>query len=219
MNKQEKLRKLLASGLVAVIRRPNEDNVYEIVDALVSGGVEALEITVDTPDVYNIIKTIKAKYSTKVLVGAGTVLDSITAKNAIEAGADFVFSPNMDQETIQVTNSYGRISIPGCLTPSEIINAYKSGADLIKIFPGGVLGIDYIKDLQGPIGYIPMMPTGGVNLENVGAFISNGAVAVGVGGSLVNASATSKDEFEEMTKKAKKFMKIIRQTKEEEVDG
>jgi len=213
MKKQENLTRLMDSGLVAVIRRPDVQKVMCIAEALVDGGAGALEITADTPGVFEIIEQIKREYSDRILIGAGTVLDAITAKTAIQAGADFIFSPNFDVETIQLTNQYGRISIPGCMTPTEIVNAYQSGADLIKVFPGRALGVDYIKELQGPLGHIPMMPTGGVTLENAGTFIQNGAVAVGVGGSLVDRKAIQEGNFETLKNKAIAFNQVIQDAK------
>jgi 2-dehydro-3-deoxyphosphogluconate aldolase/(4S)-4-hydroxy-2-oxoglutarate aldolase len=215
MEKQTNLNRLLDSGLVAVIRRPEAGKVMHIAEALVNGGVGALEITADTLNVFQIIEEIKDKFSDRILVGAGTVLDANVAKIAIQAGADFIFSPNVDIETIQITNKYGRISIPGCMTPTEIVKAYQAGADLIKIFPGDSLGVNYIKELQGPLGHIPMMPTGGVNLENVGTFFKNGAVAVGVGGSLVDPKAIADEKYDRLTQTALQFNKAIQAAKRE----
>jgi 2-dehydro-3-deoxyphosphogluconate aldolase/(4S)-4-hydroxy-2-oxoglutarate aldolase len=215
MEKQTNLNRLLDSGLVAVIRRPEAEKIMHIAEALVIGGVGALEITVDTPNAFQIIQEIKYKFSDRILVGAGTVLDAITAKTAIQAGADFIFSPTLDEETILLTNKYGRISIPGCMTPTEIVKAYQSGADLIKIFPGSSLGVNYIKELQGPLGHIPMMPTGGVNLENAGTFFKNGAVAIGVGGSLVDTKAIAEEKYDTVTQKALLFNKVIQDAKKE----
>jgi 2-dehydro-3-deoxyphosphogluconate aldolase / (4S)-4-hydroxy-2-oxoglutarate aldolase len=217
MEKQINFTRLLDSGLVAVIRRPDVEKVFHIAEALVNGGVGALEITVDTPSVYQLISELKERLAGRVLVGAGTVLDPKTAETAIEAGADFIFSPNFNVETIQVTNQHERISIPGCMTPTEIVAAYQAGADLIKIFPGSSLGVQYIKELQGPLGHIPMMPTGGVTVENVGTFIRSGAVAVGVGGSLVDNKAIAEGRYEILTEKALLFQKAIQEAKKERV--
>lgn len=211
MKKWEDLIRLKESGLVAVIRRPKNSQIHFIAEALVNGGVGALEITVDTPGSFEMIKSLKETYKNKVLVGAGTVLDAITAKGAIEAGSDFIFSPTFDLETVQLTNRYGRISIPGVMTPTEIVEAYSAGADLLKIFPGDSLGISYMKNLQGPLGYIPMMPTGGVSLDNVEEFIKSGAVAVGAGGSLLDSKAIKDEKYDLLTQIAEQFIKKIQQ--------
>jgi 2-dehydro-3-deoxyphosphogluconate aldolase/(4S)-4-hydroxy-2-oxoglutarate aldolase len=215
MEKWVNLKKLMDSGLVAVIRRPKASQIHLIAEALVEGGVGALEITVDTPGVFEMIRSIKTTFGNQVLVGAGTVLDAQTAKTAIEAGSDFIFSPSLDEETIQTTNRYGKISIPGVMTPTEIVKAYQAGADLLKIFPIRSLDVNYIRELQGPLGHIPMMPTGGVDLNNVGQLIRNGAVAVGVGGSLLNKQAIEEDRYEVLTDLAKKFASAIQQARME----
>jgi 2-dehydro-3-deoxyphosphogluconate aldolase/(4S)-4-hydroxy-2-oxoglutarate aldolase len=209
MEKWNNLKRLTDSGLVAVIRRPPADKIDRIAEALVDGGVGALEITVDTPGVFDMIRKIKAVFGKKVLVGAGTVLDAETAKIAIDAGSDFIFSPIFDEATITLTNRYGKISIPGVMTPTEIVKAYQAGADVMKIFPGRSLGVDYIKELRGPLSHIPMMPTGGVDLDNVGQFIKNGAVAVGVGGSLIDKKAVAEDRFDIVRETARKFAEAI----------
>jgi 2-dehydro-3-deoxyphosphogluconate aldolase / (4S)-4-hydroxy-2-oxoglutarate aldolase len=214
MEKLNNLRKLIDAGIVAVIRRPQAAKIHSIAEALVEGDVGALEITVDTPSVFEMIQSIKKTFGNRVLVGAGTVLDAQTAKTAVDAGSDFIFSPSLDEETIQITNQYGKISIPGVMTPTEIVKAYKAGADLVKIFPGSSLGVDYIKELRGPLGHIPMMPTGGVNLDNVSQFIRNGAVAVGVGGSLLKKELIDEERYEELAELAKKFTTAIKQARE-----
>lgn len=209
MKKWENLIRLKESGLVAVIRRPKKSQIHYIAEALVEGGTGALEITLDTPGALEMIKELKEKFNDRVLVGAGTVLDAVSAKSAIDAGSDFIFCPSFDIETIQMTNRYGKISIPGVMTPTEIVQAYSAGADLLKIFPGAALGENYIKDLQGPLGHIPMMPTGGVSLDNVETFIKNGAVAVGAGGSLVDGKAVSEERYEVLTEISKEFIRKI----------
>jgi 2-dehydro-3-deoxyphosphogluconate aldolase / (4S)-4-hydroxy-2-oxoglutarate aldolase len=213
MKKWEDLIRLKESGLVAVIRKPKQSQINSIAEALVNGGVGALEITVDTPGALQMIHQIKETYGDKVLVGAGTVLDAISAKGAIDAGADFIFSPIFDIETIQITNRYGRISIPGVMTPTEIVQAYSAGADLLKVFPGDSLGIDYIKNLMGPLPHIPMMPTGGVSLDNVEQFIKSGAVAVGAGGTLVDKKAIEAGRYEVLTQIAAEFTKRIQKAR------
>lgn len=209
MKKWENLIRLKESGLIAVIRRPKKSQIHYIAEALVEGGTGALEITLDTPGALEMIRELKEKFNDRVLVGAGTVLDAVSAKSAIDAGSDFIFCPSFDVETIQMTNRYGKISIPGVMTPTEIVQAYSAGADLLKIFPGAALGENYIKDLQGPLGHIPMMPTGGVNLDNVETFIKNGAVAVGAGGSLVDVKAIAEERYEVLTEISKEFIKRI----------
>ncbi|MBU8879889.1 bifunctional 4-hydroxy-2-oxoglutarate aldolase/2-dehydro-3-deoxy-phosphogluconate aldolase [Bacillus sp. FJAT-29790] len=216
MEKLMNIHRLVDSGLVAVIRRPKAEQIAFIAEALVNGGVGALEITVETPGVFRMIEQIKQEFGQQVLVGAGTVLDAETAKTAIEAGSDFIFSPIVDEKTIEMTNSYGKISIPGAMTPTEIVKAYQAGADILKIFPGNSLGPNYLKELKGPLGHIPMMPTGGVSLDNVEQFVRNGAVAVGVGGTLLNKQAIAEGRYEVLTDIASKFTASIKRARLEE---
>ncbi|MGO4545842.1 bifunctional 4-hydroxy-2-oxoglutarate aldolase/2-dehydro-3-deoxy-phosphogluconate aldolase [Paenibacillus sp. 2TAB23] len=215
MTKEEQLKGLKDSGIVAVIRKPAYRKVIQITDALVLGGVGALEITVDTDRAYEMIAQLKERYEGRALVGAGTVLDEKTAKDAIEAGADFIFSPTLDEATIRLTNRYGRISIPGVMTPTEIVKGYQYGADILKIFPGSSLGATYIKELSAPLGHIPMMPTGGITLDNVGSFIRAGAVAVGIGSSLTDRKAIAEDRYDELTGLARKFRLEIKKAREQ----
>ncbi|RCX23465.1 2-keto-3-deoxy-phosphogluconate aldolase [Fontibacillus phaseoli] len=214
MNKQEKLKLLKESGVVAVVRRPPYEKAVHITDALVAGGVKALEITVDSDRAFELIASLNERYGEKVLVGAGTVLDVETAEKAIEAGAQFIFSPILDEETIETTIRHDVISIPGVMTPTEIVKGYRLGADLLKIFPGSSLGVNYIKELSAPLGHIPMMPTGGVTLDNVAEFVRAGAVAVGLGSSLLDKKAMEEERYIDITKRAEQFILAIHQARE-----
>ncbi|KHE66936.1 bifunctional 4-hydroxy-2-oxoglutarate aldolase/2-dehydro-3-deoxy-phosphogluconate aldolase [Halobacillus sp. BBL2006] len=215
MKKVEHLQKLEEAGVIAVIRRPERKDVLPLAEALVEGGVTTLEVTVDTDGAFDIIRELKKELGEQALVGAGTVLDAETAQSAISAGADFVFSPNYNHDLIQMANRYGVISIPGVLTPSEMVDAYQAGADLVKIFPASTFGPAYIKDLQGPLGHIPMIPTGGVNTENVGDYIKSGAVAVGAGGSLIDKQLIHKQDFAGITALARQFTAEVQKVREE----
>ncbi|MFQ3545990.1 bifunctional 4-hydroxy-2-oxoglutarate aldolase/2-dehydro-3-deoxy-phosphogluconate aldolase [Halobacillus rhizosphaerae] len=215
MNKAMKLNRLEEGGVIAVIRKIRKEDVVPLADALVEGGVTTLEITVDSEQAYLMIEQVKERLGSKALVGAGTVLDGVTARMALQAGADFIFSPNYNKELIQVTNRYGAISIPGVMTPSEMVDAYQEGADAVKIFPASVLGPGYIKDLQGPLGQIPMIPTGGVSIENAGDYITNGAVAVGAGGSLVDKELIRNQDFDGITQLARQFTQAVQQARGE----
>ncbi|OQP06208.1 2-dehydro-3-deoxyphosphogluconate aldolase [Geobacillus sp. 46C-IIa] len=210
MDKMEKLHRLKESKLVAVIRKPKRSQIFQIAEALIDGGVEVLEVTVDTPGSFEMIVALKETFGAKAIIGAGTVLDAETAKRAIEAGSDFIFSPIFDQETISLTNRYGKISIPGVMTPTEIVNAYQMGADLLKVFPAGSLGPQYFKELRGPLGHIPLMPTGGVTLGNAAEFIQNGAAAIGVGGALLDQRAIEEGRFDLLRETAKRFVETVR---------
>lgn len=209
MDKESRIEQLIASGLVAVIRRPEPEHVAGIAEALAAGGVGALEITADTPEVNRLIAELKAKYGERLLVGAGTVLEAAQAERAIAAGADFIFSPNLNEHIVELTVNAGRIAIPGVMTPTEIVRAHEAGADLLKLFPGGSLGASYIKELQGPLGHLRMMPTGGVTLGNAGSYIAAGAVALGLGSALVDRQAAARGEYGKLTETAHRFAEEV----------
>lgn len=203
MNQLERLKK---SKLVAVIRGAQPEQVIPIAQALKEGGIISLEITADTPKVCSVIEEVKETFGNDIIVGAGTVLDPETARAAIMAGAEFIFSPTVNVETIKMAKRYGVISIPGALTPTEILTAYEHGADLIKVFPAGAMGAGYFKDLKGPLPHIPLMPTGGISLDNITEYFKAGAAAAGLGSALVNpANLHTEESYKELTKKAQAF--------------
>lgn len=206
MYKWDKLKFIEQNGVVAVVRKIDPSLVEEVMEALIQGGIKVLEITVDSKNSFQTIYNLKEKYGEDILVGAGTVLDKETAKTAIEANADFIFSPIMDIETIQITNRYGKISIPGVYTPTEIVQAYAAGADILKVFPATHLGPGYFKNLNGPLSHIPLMPTGGVNLENMGVFLKSGAVAVGIGSALFDTTLIKNKDYAQLSKVAKQYV-------------
>lgn len=189
------LNELTASGIVAVIRGATKDNIIPIAKALSAGGVKALELTVETPKILSLVEMAADELKDEAIVGVGTVLDPETARASIMAGAKFVFSPVVNVETIKMTKRYGVLSVPGAFTPTEILTAYENGADLIKVFPANIVGPGYFKDVHGPMPHIPLMPTGGITVENVGSYIKAGAVAAGVGSTLVNTKKEITDEY------------------------
>lgn len=202
------LSQLLQYKIIAIIRGAQPTDVLPIVQALSDGGVKAVEITLNSKDALQLISKISESLQDKMLVGAGTVLDAASASAAIEAGAQFIIAPSVDIETIQLTKQKGRVSIPGAFTATEIVTAYKAGADLIKVFPAS--NPQYIKDLMGPLSHIPMIPTGGINLENIREFKKAGGVAFGIGSSLVDTKQTiTKAYLEQLTSKAKQFVQAI----------
>ncbi|WP_066188373.1 bifunctional 4-hydroxy-2-oxoglutarate aldolase/2-dehydro-3-deoxy-phosphogluconate aldolase [Gracilibacillus timonensis] len=200
------LQEIYKHRLVAIIRGVPSSEVMNVVESLYAGGIRILEITVDTPNAFHWIEKVRERYQGEVIAGAGTVLDAETARSAIMAGAQFIFSPTVDKETIVMAKRYGIVSIPGAMTPTEILTAYESGADIIKVFPATVLGPSYLKDIQGPLPQIPLMPTGGVNLDNIADYFAVGAVAAGIGSSLVKKqSSYSTQDLQALTDRAKAF--------------
>lgn len=197
------------TGVAAVIRGATVDNIALIGEALSKGGVKVLEITVETPGACAAIEKASLELN-DVLVGAGTVLDPETARTAIMSGAKFIFSPTINSKTIEMAKRYGVVSIPGALTPTEILSAYENGADLVKVFPANVFGPSYIKDIHGPLPQIPLITTGGISVANVGEYIKAGASGVGVGSSLVNTKKELTEQYlSEITETASAFIKAV----------
>ncbi|SDH66949.1 bifunctional 4-hydroxy-2-oxoglutarate aldolase/2-dehydro-3-deoxy-phosphogluconate aldolase [Alteribacillus bidgolensis] len=198
------------SPVIAVIRRPPQDKMLDIAEALLAGGVKHMEITMEKPESADLIQQVKEEFGDRALVGAGTVLDEPSAVRAIHTGADFIFSPNLNCDVVRAAKRYGVTSIPGVMTPTEVVSAYEAGADVVKIFPAATLGPGYLKELKGPLPHIPMIPTGGVNASNIQEFIDNGAVAVGVGGSLMDKQAIEEGNLEKLTQNAKTLFSGLR---------
>ncbi|MEX6053171.1 bifunctional 4-hydroxy-2-oxoglutarate aldolase/2-dehydro-3-deoxy-phosphogluconate aldolase [Mammaliicoccus sciuri] len=200
------LQTIQETKLIAILRNAKPNDILPIVETLYKAGIRAIEVTMNSPKALESIELISDEMKGKVVVGAGTVLDAESAKLAILSGATFILSPTVDKETIRMSKKYGAVSIPGAMTPTEILEAYEYGGDIIKVFPTTSLGPEYIKDLQGPLPHIPLLPTGGVSIDNVTDFIKAGAVGVGLGSALVNTKVeTNKAYFEELEQKAQAF--------------
>lgn len=206
------LPRILNHKIIAIIRGAQPDDVLHIAQALYEGGIKLLEVTLNSPDALSSITKVTTHMGTNMTVGAGTVLDATMATAAINAGAQFIISPSLDLETIFATQQGGAVSIPGAFTATEILSAYKNGADIIKVFPASI-GPTYIKDLHGPFPHIPLMPTGGVNLTNIKEFQKAGAVAFGVGSALVDTSVKISDAYlKELTENSKKYVDAVNQS-------
>ncbi|MCU0256493.1 MAG: bifunctional 4-hydroxy-2-oxoglutarate aldolase/2-dehydro-3-deoxy-phosphogluconate aldolase [Vicinamibacterales bacterium] len=184
-----------ATGVVAIIRTKEPARVFDIVDALARGGVKTLEITMTVPGAVELIRSVARSLPEGILLGAGTVLDAATAHQVIDAGARFVVAPVFDPETVRACNERDVPVMPGCYTPTEMLQAWRAGADLIKVFPATTLGPGYLKDVAAPLPQLKLMPTGGVTPENVGTWIKAGAVAVGIGSALVDNKAVAAGDF------------------------
>ena len=200
---------ILQHKIVAIIRGAEAGDVMKFATALYKGGVRILEVTLNSPDALGAIELLSLEMSGKMFVGAGTVLSPEAAREAIAKGASFIISPSLDLSVIQATKLSGAVSIPGALTPTEILTAYNNGADIIKVFPASV-GPRYFKDLRGPFPQIPLMPTGGVSLDNIREYQKAGAVAYGIGSSLIDTSKEITDEYlEAVTQNAKALMAAV----------
>ena len=196
--------------IIAIIRNAKPDDILPIVKSLYKSGIRAIEITMNSPKALESIELVATEMKDKVVVGAGTVLDAESARLAILSGATFILSPTLNKETIQMTKKYGAVSIPGALSPTEILDAYEYGGDIIKVFPTTSMGPEYIKDLQGPLPQIPLLPTGGIDLNNIEQFMKAGAVGVGLGSSLVNTKLEANEEYyKNLEETAKQFSDIV----------
>jgi 2-dehydro-3-deoxyphosphogluconate aldolase/(4S)-4-hydroxy-2-oxoglutarate aldolase len=203
------LEQILRYKIVAILRGCAPERVMDIVATLAEGGVRLLEITLNSPGALDLIRRIAQTMGDRLLVGAGTVLTPAEAEQAIDAGAKFILSPSLDIETIQVTKELGAVSVPGAFTATEILSAWRNGADIVKVFPASV-GASYLRDLRGPLPQIRLMPTGGVNLNNIREFKAAGAVAYGIGSALVPAGQeTTTEALEGLKQRAVDYIRMI----------
>jgi 2-dehydro-3-deoxyphosphogluconate aldolase/(4S)-4-hydroxy-2-oxoglutarate aldolase len=204
------LKRLLESGVVAVLRLPSADLLPEVATALVAGGVIAVEVTMTTPNAIEGISRLTRELGERAIVGVGTVLDAQTCRKAIEAGAQYVVSPAFDEAVHQATKDNSKLSMPGAMTPTEILRAWNAGADVVKVFPSTALGPGYFRDVLAPLPHIRLMPTGGVDIKNVGEWIRAGAVCVGAGSNLVPKEAVAKKDWQAITANARGFVEAVR---------
>lgn len=213
MKKIDIINKITSSLVVAVIRAKSTDEALKISNACIAGGIKAIEVTFTVDYAHEVIKGLSQEYKGQdVLIGAGTVLDSQTARLAILNGASYIVSPAFDEETAKLCHRYQVPYMPGCQTITEMITAMEAGCDIIKLFPGSLGGPSYVKAIRGPLPYINLMPTGGVSLANVQEWIKAGCVAVGVGGELTKPALAG--NYEKVTANAKAFLQAAKLVKE-----
>ena len=214
MNKAEVIKQIKDTGLIPVVRATSADEAMSAIDAIREGGVSVLEITMTVPGAVGVIEQLTKKYGSDVLVGAGTVLDAETARACMLSGAQFIVSPALNMETIECCRRYGVAVMPGALTPTEVVQAWTAGADLVKVFPAGALGgASYLKALKAPLPHIELVPTGGVSLKTAADFIKAGASALGVGADLVDLEAIRDGQASVITERAKQFVQIVREAR------
>lgn len=199
------LQQLSDVGVIAVIRSPSAESAILGVEALVRGGVTGIEITYSTPDAPGVIRNLRAQYGQKILLGAGTVLNEAQAQEAVSAGAEFLVSPGATSEIAEAMSRTGATVMLGALTPTEVMNALKLGADVVKIFPAGLSGPKLISSLRGPFPDVAFMPTGGVSADNLDQWLSVGAVAVGAGSELCSTADLEQGRFEKIEERAAAF--------------
>jgi 2-dehydro-3-deoxyphosphogluconate aldolase/(4S)-4-hydroxy-2-oxoglutarate aldolase len=211
---KEALAKILEEGVVPVIRVSSAVEALEVARAIHEGGISVIEVTMTVPGAMDVIKEVSRKFGEEVLLGAGTVLDPETARAALLNGARFLVTPTLNPEVIKMSNRYGAVIIPGALTPTEILTAWEAGADLVKVFPiAQVGGPSYIRAIRGPLPQIPLVPTGGVNLQNAGEFIQAGAAAIAAGGELVDRKAVAEKKYSVVVENAQKFLTEVKKAR------
>ncbi len=216
MTKQEVAKRVAEIGIVPVIRATSAKQGMMATEAVCEGGIPVAEITMTVPGAIELIAQLVKSMGSSVLIGAGTVLDAGTAQRCVDAGAEFLVSPGFDLETVKLANRLGKLIMAGGLTPTEVITAWKAGSDLVKVFPCGTVGgAKYIKALKAPLPHIPMIPTGGVNLNTAAEFIQAGSTALGVGGELVSAAALASGNKNEIVENARKVVAIVRETRQQ----
>jgi len=212
--KSEVLQAILDCGIIAVIRAPDIERGYKLAEAARKGGINAVEITMTVPGALDVIRDLSSRYSGgETVIGAGTVLDPETARLAILSGAEYVVSPHFNPDTVRMCHRYGKVCIPGAMSIKEVVEVMESGADAIKIFPANLFGPAIIKAIREPLPQARMIPTGGVNLDNVAEWFEAGAVAVAVGGDLTR-EALAREDYNLLEQKASQFVTRINEARE-----
>ncbi|WP_437226617.1 bifunctional 4-hydroxy-2-oxoglutarate aldolase/2-dehydro-3-deoxy-phosphogluconate aldolase [Planctomicrobium sp. SH661] len=211
MSKTDVVGKVLDQGLVAIIRAPSSDQLLDVSKALISGGIDIIEATFTIPNVLETLSRVKSELGNKIVLGAGTVLDAETARAAILAGVEYIVTPVVRVEVIEMCRRYGIPCLTGAFTPTEVLTAWEAGSEIVKLFPGELGGPGYLKALQGPLPQVRLMPTGGVNLETLPAFIQAGACAVGLGSSLVEKDALARGDMNRIETLAAAYVAKIKE--------
>ncbi|HET6845467.1 MAG TPA: bifunctional 4-hydroxy-2-oxoglutarate aldolase/2-dehydro-3-deoxy-phosphogluconate aldolase [Anaerolineales bacterium] len=210
MKPPEMLQKIKALGVLAVIRGPSADLTIQMVEALVAGGITGIEITYSTPNAEEVVRALAQKFSDKILLGMGTLTLPEQSISAKKAGANFLVSPVCEPDLVRSMVASGLLTMAGALTPTEVLQAHRLGADVVKIFPGSLGGPSYVKALKGPFPNIPMMPTGGVSASNVAEWFAVGVVAVGAGSELCPPQLAKEGKFTEITQRASAFAQVVK---------
>jgi len=209
MSKTDILNAIKKYKITAIVRGTEAEKATEVARSLYAGGIRLIEVTFNTEGAAEMIAAIKKEMGDKMHIGAGTVLDSETAKQAIYAGAEFILSPSTDRGMIELCNTYGKVAIPGIATPTEAVKAMKMGAEIIKFFPAAASGSNYMKSIKGPLDHVEIIAVGGINLDNAREFLDKGAVGLGIGSSLVNNDYIENNDFDKIENKARDFTDII----------
>jgi 2-dehydro-3-deoxyphosphogluconate aldolase/(4S)-4-hydroxy-2-oxoglutarate aldolase len=215
MTREQVRSRVLEVGIVPVVRASSAKQAIAAAVAVAAGGISIVEVTMTVPGALDAITQLVETLGKEVIVGAGTVLDAEAARQCFDAGAEFLVSPGLDLGTVKAANQAGKLIMAGALTPTEVITAWKGGADFVKVFPASAVGgASYLKALRGPLPQIPLVPTGGVNLNTAADFLKAGASALGIGGELVLAAALTSGNVAQITELARRYVEIVQQTRE-----
>jgi 2-dehydro-3-deoxyphosphogluconate aldolase/(4S)-4-hydroxy-2-oxoglutarate aldolase len=209
VDRDRTLEQIKELGLLAVLRGPSPELTIQIVEALVAGGVTGIEITYTTPQAATVVRELARSYGAAILLGMGTVTEPAQAAEAVAAGAQFLVSPHCDEPLAQAMSASEVPIMIGALTPSEVMRAWKLGADIVKLFPGALAGPAYVRNLRGPFPHIPLMPTGGVTLNNIGEWFAAGVVAVGAGSDLCPSAWAADGRFDDITRRAEQYVAAV----------
>lgn len=213
MNKESITNKIVECGAAAVIRMKESDKLLKVFDAIYSGGINIIEITMTVPNAVKVIESVAKEVNDDVVVGVGSVLNKEMTQNAIDAGAKFVVSPILKKEIIETGHQNDLPVFPGAFTPTEIQTAYEWGADIIKVFPADVVGMKYFKSIMAPLPHLKLMPTGGVTISNAGEWLRSGAVAIGIGSALLDKEAIKNEDYSLLRKNAEVLASVIKQAR------
>jgi 2-dehydro-3-deoxyphosphogluconate aldolase/(4S)-4-hydroxy-2-oxoglutarate aldolase len=205
------LQRVLDRVIVAVIRAESGDLLSDVAESLLAGGVEVMEVTFTVARATKVLERVADKIGDRILLGAGTVLDAETCRAALLAGAEFIVSPSLHLDVIQTCKRYGKLVMPGAMTPTEIVTAWQAGADIVKVFPSEITGPKYLKALHGPLPQVRLMPTGGVNLQTAAEFLRCGACALGIGSALVDPRLVAAGELGKIEDLARHYVQIVRE--------
>ncbi|MGI8979469.1 MAG: bifunctional 4-hydroxy-2-oxoglutarate aldolase/2-dehydro-3-deoxy-phosphogluconate aldolase [Pirellulaceae bacterium] len=210
MSGSKSLQRVLDHKIVAVIRAENGDLLVDVAESLLAGGVEVMEVTFTVPRAIRVLEKVADRIGSRILLGAGTVLDAETCRAALLAGAEFIVSPVVNVGVIELCKRYSKVAMPGAFTPTEVVTAWQAGADIVKIFPSEITGPKYLKALHGPLPHIRLMPTGGVNLDTAAEFLRCGACALGIGSSLVDPKVVAAGDLKKIEHLARQYVQIVK---------
>jgi 2-dehydro-3-deoxyphosphogluconate aldolase / (4S)-4-hydroxy-2-oxoglutarate aldolase len=213
MSKEHDLRRVLDSGIVAVVRSAECAQLVQVAQALTEGGIDVIEITMTVPDALDVIRQVRRALGDRILLGAGTVLDPETARAVFLAGAEFLVAPTVNLDVIRLCRRYDKLVMPGAFTPTEILTAWEAGADIVKVFPADVVGPAFFQAMRGPLPQVRLMPTGGVDLTTAAAFLQAGACCLGLGGQLVERQAIVERNFDRIRDLARQYVAVVKQAR------